>query len=70
LGVLLSHLVRDASHGGIPLWWPLPHSVTIPVPLYYAIQTAIGLMAYRLAGRAAQTMWMDWVIMRMKTLWG
>lgn len=27
LAALLSHIVRDASHGGIPLWWPLPGGV-------------------------------------------
>lgn len=42
LAVLLSHIVRDASHGGIPLWWPLRSSIEIPVPLYYALEIGLG----------------------------
>lgn len=42
LVVVLSHIVRDASHGGVPLWWPWPSSIEIPVPLYYALEIGLG----------------------------
>lgn len=51
LVVLLSHIVRDGSHGGIPLWWPAGGSVDIPVPLYYALEIGLGWIALWVADK-------------------
>jgi hypothetical protein len=61
LGVLLSHIVRDASHGTAPLWWPLPGSVTVPIPLYYAIEIGLGLTALWILEQSVQTTWLSWI---------
>ena len=61
LGVLLSHIVRDASHGSVPLWWPLPTSVAVPLPLYYAIEIGMGLVALWILERSVQTTWLSWI---------
>lgn len=61
LVVLLSHIVRDASHGSIPLWWPVRSGVEIPLPLYYAIEIGLGWIVFWAAGRPSPTAWFAWI---------
>ena len=61
LVVLLSHIVRDGSHGGIPLWWPTRGSVDIPVPLYYALEIGLGWLVLWAAGRPSPAAWFTWI---------
>ncbi len=61
LGVLLSHMVRDASHGTAPLLWPLPTSVSVPIPLYYAIEIGMGWIALWILGQSVPITWLSWI---------
>lgn len=65
LVVLLSHIVRDASHGSIPLWWPIHSRVEMPVPLYYALEIGLGWIVLGVAGRPSPAAWFTWI----STLW-
>jgi hypothetical protein len=48
---LLSHIVRDASHGGVPLFWPLPtDDFFLSYPAYIATEISLCLLAALLAG--------------------
>ncbi|MBI1297603.1 hypothetical protein GC175_21910 [bacterium] len=61
LVVLLSHIVRDGSHGGIPLWWPARGNVDIAVPLYYVLEIGLGWVVLWAAGRPSPAAWFTWI---------
>jgi len=47
---LLSHIIRDASHGGVPLLWPLPpDKFLLSYPAYIATEISLFLFAALLA---------------------
>lgn len=54
---LLSHILRDASHGGIPFFWPLRGNLEISIPLYFCAQIGLGLIAAYLSGWPSRVLW-------------
>ena len=59
---LLSHILRDAVWGGVPFFWPLPITLELSVPAYYAAQICLCLLAAFIAGWPHLPLWSD-------TLW-
>ena len=54
---LLSHILRDASLGGVPFLWPLPFNLHLSIPAYYMMQISLCFLAALIAGWPTLPLW-------------
>ncbi|HXF64616.1 MAG TPA: metal-dependent hydrolase [Caldilineaceae bacterium] len=68
-GSLASHVLRDASHYGAPLLWPLVKQTTLSLPAYYAAHVGLCLLAGIVAGWPFRTLWSHRLSQQAAQLW-